>query len=63
MKRETLRNGLIIVYMVGNALTFNALLKLERAAMASDQSWTTGILKILALALVWPVYWLFKFFT
>jgi hypothetical protein len=63
MKRETLRNGLIIVYMVGNALTFNALLKLERATMAADQSWTTGILKILALAIVWPVYWLFKLFT
>lgn len=63
MKRETIRNGLIIAYMLGNALTFNALLKAERVAMAADQTWTTGILKILALAFVWPVYWMVKLFT
>ena len=60
MKRETIRNAVILLYMVGNALTFNAILKAERAAMAADGSWTSSILKTIALSLVWPLYWLMK---
>jgi hypothetical protein len=60
MSRENFRNVLILIYMVGNALTFNALLKAERLTMSADSSWTLPMLKALALATVWPLYWLAK---
>lgn len=63
MSRENLRNALILVYMVGNALTFNSLLKAERATMIIGESWLPAIVKIMALSLIWPVYWLLRLLT
>ena len=58
-----LRNVLITVYMVGNAFTFNSIFKLERAAMAAGEPWAPILLKALGLALVWPIYWLWRLIT
>jgi hypothetical protein len=63
MHRDTVRNTIIIIYMVGNALTFNALLKAERATMVAADNWMVPLLKILSLALVWPAYWLVRLLT
>jgi hypothetical protein len=63
MKPEAGRNVLIMIYMVGNALTFNSVFKIERAAMAMHESWAPIMLKTLGLALVWPFYWLWRVVT
>ena len=52
-----------MIYMVGNALTFNSVFKIERAAMAMHDSWAPIMLKALGLALVWPFYWLWRVVT
>ena len=56
MKPEAVRNILIMTYMVGNALTFNSIFKIERAAMAMHDAAAPALLKALGLALIWPVY-------
>ena len=60
VKPEPVRNVLIVIYMVGNALTFNIVFKMERAAMALHDSASPALLEALALALIWPVYWLWR---
>jgi hypothetical protein len=62
MKPEAVRNVLIMIYMVGNA-AFNSVFKIERAAMAMHDSWASIMLKALGLALVWPLYWLWRVVT
>ena len=62
MISENLRYFIILAYMIGNALTFNSLIKAERAAMVAGESWWPPLLKTLALALVWPLYWLARLF-
>jgi hypothetical protein len=63
MPDEKLRNGLVLIYMVGNVLTFNSLLKAERTAMAAGDTWLPIIAKLLGLSLVWPIYWATRLFT
>ena len=63
MKPEAVRNILVMIYMVGNALTFNSVFKIERAAMTAGEPWAPVLLKALGFALVWPIYWLWRLFT
>jgi hypothetical protein len=63
MSYDGLRNGIVLVYMVGNVLTFNSLLKAERAAMVAGDAWLPIIVKLLSCSLVWPIYWLTRIFT
>jgi len=63
LRSDTLRNVLITIYMIGNALTFNSVFKIERAAMTAGEPWAPILLKALGLALVWPIYWLWRLFT
>jgi hypothetical protein len=52
-----------MIYMVGNALTFNSVFKIERAAMAMHDSAVPVLLKALGIALIWPIYWLWRMVT
>jgi len=61
--RDGIRNAIIVIYMLGNAVTFNALIKAERAAIVGDASWALIILKSLALSLIWPIFWLYVILT
>ena len=48
-------NGVaIIVYLIGNALTYNHLVKVNPSVALE----TSTMLKNLAIACVWPIYWL-----
>jgi hypothetical protein len=62
MPREKLRNGLIVVYMLGNVLTFNSLLKAEHGVMIAGEPWLPIVLKLLGLSLIWPLYWVTRLF-
>jgi hypothetical protein len=63
VKPEAIRNVLIVIYMVGNALTFNSVFKMERAAMALHDNASPALLKALGVALIWPIYWLWRIVT
>ena len=63
MPRQKLRNGLILGYMVGNVLTFNSLLKAERAAMIADDAWLPIMVKLFGISIIWPLYWFVRLFT
>jgi hypothetical protein len=54
MKFWTIRNSLIMVYLVGNALTYRQLVKID----PSHALETGTMLKNLGLSFVWPLYWL-----
>jgi hypothetical protein len=54
---EKIRNALIVVYMVGNAVTFTKVVSVE---MAGPAELTGAILRALACSLVWPIYWLWR---
>jgi hypothetical protein len=63
VKPEAVRNVLIMIYMVGNALTFNTVFKMERAAMTVHESSAAVLLKALGLSLIWPIYWIWRLVT
>jgi hypothetical protein len=50
----TFRNSLIFVYVVGNALTYRHLVKVD----PSHAFVAATLAKNLALSFVWPLYWL-----
>lgn len=52
------RNGAILVYMVGNALTFSKLLPVELAGLQETDGFGGAIVKALISSLVWPFYWI-----
>ena len=56
IKAQTIKYSLIMTYLVGNALTFNHLVK-ANPSKAFD-TWT--MLENLAIACVWPFYWLLR---
>jgi hypothetical protein len=53
MKFWTIRNSLIMVYLVGNALTYRQLVKIDPSRALE----TGAMLKNLGLSFVWPLYW------
>ena len=55
---EKVRNASILVYMVGNALTFTKLLPAELAGVQGTSEFGAAVVKTLVLACVWPFYWL-----
>ena len=55
---ERLRNAAIMVYMVGNALTFTKLLSAELSGLQGTSELGGKIMKALLLSFVWPFYWL-----
>jgi len=48
------RNALILVYVIGNALTYRYLVKSD----PSHAFEAVSLLKNLALSFIWPLYWL-----
>ena len=54
--RERVRNAAILIYMVGNALTFSKLLSIEVAGAQGDLG--GKVIRVLLLSLVWPFYWI-----
>ena len=56
IKAQTIKYSLIMTYLVGNALTYNHLIK-ANPSNAFD-AWT--MLENLAIACVWPFYWLLR---
>ena len=55
---ERVRNAAILIYMVGNALTFTRLLATEVAGLQETGELGGKIMKSLLLSLVWPFYWI-----
>jgi hypothetical protein len=55
---EKVRNAAILIYMVGNALTFTKLLATELAGLQETGEVGGKIVKALILSLVWPFYWI-----
>jgi len=55
---ERVRNAAILIYMVGNALTFTKILAAELAGLQGTGEVGGKIVKVLLLSLVWPLYWI-----
>ena len=55
---ERVRNAAIMIYMVGNALTFTKLLSTELAGLQETGELGGKIVNALLLSLVWPFYWI-----
>jgi hypothetical protein len=55
---KRVRNGAILVYMVGNALTFSKLLPVELAGLQGTDEFGGAVMKALLWSLVWPLYWI-----
>ena len=53
---ERARNAAILIYMVGNALTFSKLFSIEVAGAQGDLG--GKVIRVLLLSLVWPFYWI-----
>jgi hypothetical protein len=59
---EKFRNGVIMTYMVGNALTFTKLLSAELAGLQETDELAGKVVKALVLSFVWPAYWIGRTF-
>lgn len=55
---ERVRNAAIMIYMIGNALTFTKLLSTELASLQETGEVGGKIMKALLLSFVWPFYWM-----
>ena len=55
---EKLRNAVIMIYMVGNALTFTKLLSTELAGPEGTGGLGGSVVRALLWSFVWPVYWI-----
>jgi hypothetical protein len=53
-KIGTLNSVAIVAYLIGNALTYNHLVKTNPSVALE----TSTMLENLAIACVWPIYWL-----
>ncbi len=59
MKLWKRRELLILAYLIGDALTYRHLVKID----ASDALEVGTVLKNLCISFVWPFYWLVSLFT
>jgi hypothetical protein len=55
---ERVRNLLVMIYMVGNALTFTKLMSVELAGLQGAGQLGGKIVTALLLSFVWPLYWI-----
>jgi hypothetical protein len=55
-----IRNTLILVYLAGNAATFSKIVAGDAAGIRATGELFWPIMKALALAMAWPVYWLWR---
>ena len=55
---EKIRNAAIMIYMVGNALTFTKLWSMELANLQETGLLGGKMIKALLLSFVWPFYWI-----
>jgi hypothetical protein len=55
---ERVRNAAIMIYMVGNALTFTKLLFTELAGLQETGEIGSKIMRALLLSFFWPLYWI-----
>ena len=54
--KSNLGYALMLAYILGNAMTYNHLVKVGSAAVTGDR--TMFFIKNLLVAAVWPFYWL-----
>jgi hypothetical protein len=59
VNQEKLRNGVIMIYMVGNALTFTEVMSQEGNGYGTA-GFASQVMKALAVSLLWPVYWIWR---
>ena len=59
---DRIRNLLIMIYMVGNALTFTKLMSVELAGLQGAGQLGGKIVTALLLSFVWPLYWIGRTF-
>jgi hypothetical protein len=55
---ERVRNLVVMIYMVGNALTFTKLMSVELAGLQGAGQLGGKIVTALLLSFVWPLYWI-----
>ena len=55
---EKVRNAAIMIYMVGNALTFTKLLSTELTGLQETGEIGGKIINALLWSFVWPFYWI-----
>ena len=60
MTREQFRNGAILVYLVGNAMTYNHIIKANRELIHQTGELAPIMLKTLAISCMWPIYWAYR---
>lgn len=58
-----IRDFLLVAYAAGNAITFTQLMQSQREIIHQTGDVTGPVLTNLAIACIWPVYWLWKLFT
>ena len=54
---ERIRDVAILIYMVGNALTFSALIS---GGLAEAEGIGNRVIPALALSFIWPLYWAWR---
>lgn len=55
----TIRNSLLLAYLLGNAATYRYLVRVDPGHALE----TGTMLKNLGISCVWPLYWIFAIFT
>ena len=55
---EKVRNAAILIYMVGNALTFSRLWGTELAGLREAGELGSALIKALLVSAIWPIYWI-----
>jgi hypothetical protein len=55
---EKFRNVVIMIYMVGNTLTFTKLLSTEMAGPKGTGEVGIKVVRALLLSFIWPFYWI-----
>ena len=61
-RKDALKYGAILVYMLGNATTYNYLFKASVSTNWETSDVSFNMIKNLSIAMVWPLYWLYRAF-
>ena len=60
--KEKIRDAVIMIYMVGNALTFTKVLFIELAGLQQTDQLIGKVVAALLLSIIWPLYWIGRAF-
>lgn len=58
--RSSTGYAIMLGYLLGNALTYNHLMRVGRATIADTDGASFLIVKSLLTSTVWPLYWLYS---